>query len=62
MAAGIKNIVGAAILDFFKNFFSKKFALSLRPSKCKKKNILDTLRVTSKNLILIRHFGLNRHF
>jgi hypothetical protein len=60
---GVKNeffFHPAAILDFLTNFFSTKFAFN----ECKKniEKLLDTLRVTSKNLILIRHFGSNRHF
>jgi hypothetical protein len=53
-----------AILDFLKNFVSHKICVLLRPNESKKKTekILDTLRVTSKNLILIRHFGSNRNF
>jgi hypothetical protein len=48
---------------FWKTFFHKMCVL-LTPNECKKKigKMLDTLRVTSKNLILIRHFGSNLHF
>jgi hypothetical protein len=45
-------------------FFEKLLCGFSTPNECKKKivKILDTLRVMSKNLILIRHFGSNRHF
>jgi hypothetical protein len=63
MAAGMKKIVEAAILDFLKKKIHKIYVL-ITPNGCKKQieKMLDTLRVTSKNLILIRHFGSNRHF
>jgi hypothetical protein len=50
-------------LGFFKNFFHKICVLPT-PNECKKKieKMLDTLRVMSKNLILIRHFVSNLHF
>jgi hypothetical protein len=56
---------GAAILDLKKKkLFFHKVCVLLTPNECKKKieKIMDTLRVTPKNLILIRHFGSNRHF
>jgi hypothetical protein len=51
-------------LGFFEKKNFHKICVLLRPNECKKKieKMLDTLRVTSKNLILIRHFGSNRHF
>jgi hypothetical protein len=51
-------------LGFFEKLFFHKICVLLRPKESKKKieKMLDTLRVTTKNLILIRHFGLNRHF
>jgi hypothetical protein len=51
-------------LGFFEKLFFHKFCVLLRPNECKKKieKILDIFRVTSKNQILIRHFGSNRHF
>jgi hypothetical protein len=63
-AAGMKKPVQAAILDFLKNFFLQKICVLLTSIEFKKKieKMLDSLRVTSKNLILIRHFGSNRHF
>jgi hypothetical protein len=49
---------------FFEKLFFHKICVLLRPNECKMKieKILDALRVKSKNLILIRHFGSNRHF
>jgi hypothetical protein len=57
------KIVLSAILDFWKTFFHKICVLPA-PNECKKKieKMLDFLRVMTKNLILIRHFGPNRHF
>jgi hypothetical protein len=51
-------------LEFFEKLFSTKLASSQpTPNECKKKiKKMDTLGVMSKNLILIRHFGSNRHF
>jgi hypothetical protein len=51
-------------LAFFEKLCFQKICVLLRPNECKKKieKMLDSLRVTSKNLILIRHFGLHRHF
>jgi hypothetical protein len=40
-------------------FFEKLFSQNWRHTTTK---ILDILRVMSKNLVLIRHFGSNRHF
>jgi hypothetical protein len=53
-----------AALGFFYKLFFHKICVLLRPNECKKKieKMLDTLRVTSKNLILIRHFVSNCHF
>jgi hypothetical protein len=63
MAAQTIFFIPAAILDFLKTFFPQNCVL-LRPNECKKKieKMLGSLRVTSKILILIRHFGSNRHF
>jgi hypothetical protein len=51
-------------LGFFEKLFFHKICVLLRPIECKKKieKMLHSLRVTSKNLILIRHLGSNRHF
>jgi hypothetical protein len=51
-------------LGFFEKLFFHKICVLQRHNKSKKKieKMLDFLRVTSKNLILIRHFGSNRHF
>jgi hypothetical protein len=50
-------------LGFFEKLFFHKNCVFLTPNECKKKieKILDILRVMSKNLILIRHYGSNRH-
>jgi hypothetical protein len=49
-------------LGFFDKLFFHKICVLLKPNECKKKieKILDSLRVMTKNLILIRHFGSNR--
>jgi hypothetical protein len=51
-------------LGFFEKLFFHKIYILLTPNEYKKKieKIFDTHRVMSKNLILIRHFGSNRHF
>jgi hypothetical protein len=51
-------------LGFFEKLFFHKICVLQRPNECKKmiEKMMDSLRVTSKNLILIRHFGSNRHF
>jgi hypothetical protein len=51
-------------LGFFEKLFFHKICVLQRPNKSKKKieKMLDSLRDTSKNLILIRHFGSNCRF
>jgi hypothetical protein len=53
-----QNRLGHHLGIFGKHFFHKICVL-LTPKECKKKieKMLDTLRVSSQNLILIRHFG-----
>jgi hypothetical protein len=51
-------------LAFFEKLFFHKNCVLPTSNECKKKieKLLDTLRVMSKKLILICHFGSNRHF
>jgi hypothetical protein len=52
-------------LGFFEKLFFHKISVFPTQNECKKKIekiLVDTLRVMSKNQILIRHFGSNRHF
>jgi hypothetical protein len=51
-------------LEFFGKLFFHKICVFLTPNEYKKKieKMLDALRDMAKNLILIRHFGSNRHF
>jgi hypothetical protein len=51
-------------LGFFEKLFSHKICVFPTRNECKKKieKVLNTLRVMSQNLILIRHFGSNLHY
>jgi hypothetical protein len=51
-------------LGFFEKLFFHKICVFVTPNECKKKieKMLDALKVMAKTLILICHFGSNRHF